>query len=68
MRSRLFESAGDDLMGSYRATWVLLTNGSDFFSRQGIAAVSTETPTTPHLRPWTDDYSSLLRIVQLSTH
>jgi hypothetical protein len=68
MRSRLFESAGDDLMGSYRATWVLLTNGSDFFSRQGIAAVSTETPTTPHLRPWTDDYSSLLPIVQLSKH
>jgi hypothetical protein len=55
-------------MGSYRATWVLLTNGSDFFTRPGIAAVSTETPTTPHLRPWTDDYSSLLPIVQLTKH
>jgi hypothetical protein len=68
MQSRLVESAGDDLMGSYRATWVLLTNGSDFFTRPGIAAVSTETPTTPRLRPWTDDYSSLLPIVQLTKH
>jgi hypothetical protein len=68
MQSRLVESAADDLMGSYRATWVLLTNGSDFFTRPGIIAVSTETPTTPHLRPWTDDYSSLLPIVQLSKH
>jgi hypothetical protein len=68
MQSRLFESAGDDLMGSYRATWVLLTNGSDFLNRPGIASVSTETPTTPYLRPWTDEYSSLLPIVQLTKH
>ena len=68
MQSRLVESAGDDLMGSYRSTWVLLTNSPDFFTRPGIAAVSTETPTTPRLRPWTDEYSSLLPIVQLTKH
>ena len=68
MQSRLIESAGDDLMGSYRATWVLLTNSPDFFSRPQIASVSTETPTRPRLRPWTDEYSSLLPIVQLTKH
>src|SRR5246127_5147064 len=32
MQSRLVESAGDDLMGSYRSTWALLNNSPDFFS------------------------------------
>jgi hypothetical protein len=68
MQSRLVESAGNDLMGSYRATWVLLTNSPDFFNRPEIAGASMETPTTPHLRAWTDDYSSLLPIVQLTKH
>jgi hypothetical protein len=73
MQSRLIESAGDDLTGSYRATWVLLTNSPEFFSLPQIAGASTETPTTPHLRAphlrvWTDDYSSLLPIVQLTHH
>jgi hypothetical protein len=68
MHSRLIESPGDDLMGSYRSTWVLLTNSPDFFNLPQIASLSTETPTTPRLRPWTDNYSSLLPIVQLTKH
>jgi spermidine synthase len=68
MQSRLVESARNDLMGSYRATWVLLTNSPAFFNRPEIAGTCTETPTTPHLRAWTDDYSSLLPIVQLAKH
>ena len=68
MHSRLVESAGDDLMGSYRSTWVLLSNSPEFFNLSQIASLSTETPTTPRLRPWTDEYSSLLRIVQLTKH
>jgi hypothetical protein len=68
MQSRLVESPGDDLMGSYRATWVLLSNSPEFFRLPQIASLSTETPTTPRLRPWTDEYSSLLPIVQLTKH
>jgi hypothetical protein len=68
MQSRLIESAGDDLTGSYRSTWVLLTNTPTFFKRPQIAAAATETPTTPRLRAWTDDYSSLLPILQLTKH
>jgi hypothetical protein len=68
MQSRLIESAGDDLTGSYRSTWVLLTNSPTFFNRPQIAAAATETPTTPRLRAWTDNYSSLLPILQLTKH
>jgi hypothetical protein len=68
MQSRLIESAGDDLTGSYRATWVLLSNSPSFFNRPEIAGTSMQTPTTPRLLPWTDEYSSLLPIIQLTHH
>jgi spermidine synthase len=66
MQSKVVESAGDEATGSYRSTWVLLTHSTTFFSHPQIASVATATPTTPRLRPWTDDYSSLLPIVQLT--
>ncbi len=66
MQSKLVESAGDEATGSYRSTWVLLTNSSTFFNHPQVAPVATATPTTPLLQPWTDDYSSLLPIVQLT--
>jgi hypothetical protein len=68
MQSRIIESAGDDSTGAYRATWVLLTNSTTFFERPEIASAAATIPTTLHLRPWTDDYSSLLPILQLSHH
>jgi hypothetical protein len=68
MQSRLMESAGDEAAGSYRSTWVLLSNNSSFFSRTEIAAVADKTPTLPGLRVWTDNYSSLLPILQLTRH
>ncbi len=68
MQSKVIESPGDDATGSYRSTWVLLTNSPTFFGLPEIASVTTNTPTTPRLRPWTDDYSSLLPILQLTHH
>jgi hypothetical protein len=68
LQSKLVESPGDDAAGSYRSTWVLLTSSPTFFKRAGVIEAVTETPTTPRLRPWTDDYSSLLPIVQLAHH
>jgi hypothetical protein len=47
---------------------VLLSNNSSFFSRTEIAAVADKTPTLPGLRVWTDNYSSLLPILQLTRH
>ena len=68
MQSRLIESPGYEPTGSYRSTWVLLSNSPTFFNRPGISAAAEQTPTTPRLRPWTDDYSSLLPILQLTKH
>jgi hypothetical protein len=68
MRSRLIESPGEEATGAYRSTWVLLTNSPTFFHRPEVAPAAAETPTTPRLRPWTDDYSSLLPILQLTHH
>ncbi len=52
MQSKLVESPGDDAAGSYRSTWVLLTNSPDFLQplRRSPSAV-TETPTTPTPAP-----------------
>jgi hypothetical protein len=68
MQSRMIERPGDDATGAYRSTWVLLSNSPTFFNRPEVAAVAQETPTTPRLRPWTDNYSSLLPILQLAKH
>jgi hypothetical protein len=68
MQSRLIESPGYEPTGSYRSTWVLLSNSPTFFNQPGISAAAEKTPTTPRLRPWTDDYSSLLPILQLTKH
>ncbi|MGD0443191.1 MAG: fused MFS/spermidine synthase [Edaphobacter sp.] len=68
MQSKLVETAGDDVTGSYRSTWVLLSNSPDFFNRPEIAAAVANTPTLPHLRTWTDDYSTLVPLLQLTKH
>jgi hypothetical protein len=68
MQSKLIEAASNDLDGSYRSTWILLTNSEVFFDRPAIAAADDPVPTTPRLRPWTDDYSSLLPILKLTHH
>ena len=68
MQSRLVEVPSNDSDGSYRSTWILLTNSETFFSRPEIAAADDTVPTTPHLRPWTDNYSSLLPVLQLTHH
>src|SRR3984885_8450531 len=68
MQSRLIESQPDDSIGAYRATWILLTSNSAFFDQPEVAAVAGTVPTDARLRVWTDDYSSILPILQLSHH
>jgi hypothetical protein len=68
MQLKLVETAGDEATGSYRSTWVLLTTSPDFFNRPQIAYAATNTPTLPHLRTWTDDYSTLVPLLQLTKH
>jgi hypothetical protein len=68
MQSRLIDSAGDEAAGTYRSTWVLLTNSPTFFERPEVAPLTMSANGAMHLRTWTDDYSSLLPILQLTKH
>ena len=68
MQSRLIDSAGDEAAGTYRSTWVLLTNSPAFFERPEVAPLTMSANGATHLRTWTDDYSSLLPILQLTKH
>jgi hypothetical protein len=68
MQSKLVESQPDESLGAFRSTWVLLTTSQTFFSRPEIANAATTTPTDARLRPWTDDYSTILPILQLAHH
>jgi hypothetical protein len=68
MKAELVESSPDAARGAFRSTWVLLTTSPTFFTQPEIAAATQPMPTLPSLKVWTDDYSSLLPIVQLSHH
>jgi hypothetical protein len=68
MKAELVESSPDTARGAFRSTWVLLTTSPTFFTQPEIVAATQPMPTLPGLKVWTDDYSSLLPIVQLSHH
>jgi hypothetical protein len=68
MKAELVESSPNAARGAFRSTWVLLTTSPTFFTQPEIAAATQPMPTLPGLKVWTDDYSSLLPIVQLGHH
>jgi len=68
MQARLIESQPDDALGAYRATWILLSSSPTFFDQPEAEAAATIVPSDSRLRVWTDDYSSILPILQLSHH
>ena len=68
LQARLIDTASNDLRGEYRSTWVLLSASQSFFDQPEIAAVAETIPLIRSLKPWTDDYSSLLPILQLNRH
>jgi spermidine synthase len=68
MQARLVDRPSNDARGAYRSTWVLLTDSPTFFAIPEVADSIEPVPSIPGLRPWTDDYSSLLPILQLGRH
>ena len=60
MEARSFASAANGARGEFAATWVLVSADSSFFARPEIADFATSVSTRAGVRPWTDDYSSLL--------
>jgi len=64
MEARLVDTPAQASRGEYRATWVLVTNNDAFLAQPQVAALAITIPAKPGLRAWTDDYSSLLPILE----
>jgi spermidine synthase len=54
----------EDARGEFRAEWVLMTYDPTFFTQPEVASFADQIQIKPNLRLWTDDYSSLLPILQ----
>lgn len=67
MQAKVVQSPPDESRGAFSSTWVLVTSNEDFLSQPEIAFQCHKIPTLPNLRLWTDDYSSLLPILQWHT-
>jgi len=50
--------------GEFRAEWVLMTRDPNFFTQPELVGFADRISVKPGLRLWTDDYSSLLPILQ----
>src|SRR5579863_873151 len=60
MQSRIVTSYAKDARDEFTATWMLVSDNSTFFALPEIVAHSSVAAPTSSLRPWTDDFSSLL--------
>jgi hypothetical protein len=64
MEARVFDTPSNNARGEYRATWVLVTDDAKFFLQPDVASAALAIRRKPGLHAWTDDYSSLLPILQ----
>jgi hypothetical protein len=64
MQARVVDTPAQESRGEYRATWVLVTNNAGFLAEPQVVAFARKIPAEPGLRVWTDDYSSLLPLLQ----
>jgi hypothetical protein len=64
MQARLVDTPTNNARGEYRATWVLVTKNSQFFAQPSVWPATLPVLLKPGLRVWTDQYSSLLPILQ----
>ncbi len=64
MEARVVDTPPQEARGEYRATWVLVTNNPAFLAQPQVAALAREIHPRSDLPAWTDDYSSLLPILQ----
>jgi spermidine synthase len=61
----MVSTAEDDDTGAFSSDWVLVTANEKFLALPEIASASAKIEPKPGLRLWTDDYSSLLPILNL---
>jgi hypothetical protein len=63
MQAATITTAANDQRDEFTATWVLVSDNADFFSQPDIASGYRDAWNIPGLRPWTDDFSSLLPVL-----
>ncbi|MFP5228827.1 MAG: spermidine synthase [Acidobacteriota bacterium] len=64
MEARVVDTPAQESRGEYRATWALVTENAAFLAQPQVAAMARRIPAQPGLRVWTDDYSTLLPLLQ----
>lgn len=65
LKSVIISTKEDSETGAYNADWVLVTANEKFLALPEVSAASAEITPRANLRLWTDDYSSLLPILNL---
>ena len=63
-QAMLLSYDGNETNEESSSAWVLMTSRPGFFNLPGIAAAATLIGPIPGLRPWTDNYSNLYRILR----
>ena len=63
-QAMLLSYDGNETNEESSSAWVLMTSRPGFFDLPGIAAAATPIDPIPGLRPWTDNYSNLYRILR----
>lgn len=63
MQARHVYSLANETRGEYTSTWMLLTDNAAFFQQPELVSHAFYPETLPGLRPWTDDFSSLLPVL-----
>jgi hypothetical protein len=63
MQARHVYSLANESRGEYTATWMLVTDNVAFFQQPELVSHAFTPETLPGLRPWTDDFSSLLPVL-----
>lgn len=63
MRAVTVTTGANDQRGEFTATWMLLSDRGDFFAQTEVARSARQPQRLAGLRPWTDDFSSLLPVL-----
>ena len=64
MQSRIVSSYANDARDEFTATWMLVSDNSAFFAQPEVSSHSSSAAPNRSLRPWTDDFSSLLPVLR----
>ena len=63
MHAATITTAANDERAEFTATWMLLSDNADFLAQPEVARSARQPQEIPGLRPWTDDFSSLLPVL-----